>query len=388
MIDHLRIGGIQKSLVNLLKEIGEDYIITLYVFNLEGQYLTEIPSSVAIMEAPKVFSLLTLSQKGTIGLGVPYYILRFFLAGVTKLFNYRLPLYLLFKVQKKLKGFDVAISFTQSHYYKEFMAGCNEFVLQRIDSATKLTFLHCDYQQYGGATPYNHHIYMQFDRIAAVSESCRRKFLSVVPELNEKVVTVYNANDYEEIWNLANNNTIRYTKENFIIVTVARLSKEKGILPCVKLFYNLRCLGFKVEWHIVGGGPLYEEIREEIKKYHLEEVIYLYGMQKNPYRYMKNADVFFLPSHHEAAPMVFNDAKFLQIPILTTDTTSAKELVEDFHAGWVCKGEESSLYQALLALVTSPKEVLRVKQELSKLKCSNQLTKQQFAEIVDVSNNK
>ena len=229
---------------------------------------------------------------------------------------------------------------------------------------------------------------MQFDRIAAVSHSCKRTFLSVVPELKEKVVTVYNANDFEEIGNLANENPILYQKENCIMVTVARLSKEKGILPCVKLFFNLRCLGVNVEWHIVGGGPLYEDIRDEIRKYHLEEVIYLHGMQSNPYRYMKNADVFFLPSYHEAAPMVFSDAKFLHLPILTTDTTSAKELVEDCHAGWVCKREESSLYEALLALVTSPKEVLRVKQELEHCKCSNQLTKQQFLEVVNVSNNK
>lgn len=44
---------------------------------------------------------------------------------------------------------------------------------------------------------------------------------------------------------------------------------------------------------------------------------------------MKNANLLLLFSEHEAAPMVFGEAELLQLPVLTTNTTSVKELVLD-----------------------------------------------------------
>lgn len=73
----------------------------------------------------------------------------------------------------------------------------------------------------------------------------------------------------------------------------------------------------------------------------------LHGEQKNPYRYLKNAKLFLLPSYHEAAPMVFGEASCLGIPILSTETTSAIEMVENQGAGWVCKTDDKSLLQKM-----------------------------------------
>lgn len=48
---NLKSGGIEKSLVNLLNEIHNDYDITLLLFNKEGQYKQEVPGNIKIIES-------------------------------------------------------------------------------------------------------------------------------------------------------------------------------------------------------------------------------------------------------------------------------------------------------------------------------------------------
>ena len=59
----------------------------------------------------------------------------------------------------------------------------------------------------------------------------------------------------------------------------------------------------------------------------MEKQVFLLGEQRNPYRYMINADYLLVSSLHEAAPMVFDEANILELPIISTNTTSANEIV-------------------------------------------------------------
>ena len=155
----------------------------------------------------------------------------------------------------------------------------------------------------------------------------------------------------EEILRLAEERPVQYAQKT--IVTVARLSEEKGLLRCVPIFAKLRAEGVQVRWHIVGGGPLENELKSAIREAELEDCIILEGQQTNPYRFLKNADYLFLPSFHEAAPVVFDEAIVLEVPILTTDTLSARELVIQNGAGMVCGGEAEEIYQMLRKALTS-----------------------------------
>jgi len=85
-----------------------------------------------------------------------------------------------------------------------------------------------------------------------------------------------------------------------------------------------------------------KKIENRILETKSERYIILEGVQSNPYRYIKNADFLFVPSIHEAAPMVFDEAACLKVPIITTDTLSAKELVDERNIGIVCKNYQIS----------------------------------------------
>ena len=77
----------------------------------------------------------------------------------------------------------------------------------------------------------------------------------------------------------------------------------------------------------MGDGPQKLVLEKKIVNYHMENCVLLLGEQENPYRYMLNADYLLVPSLHEAAPMVFDEANILGLPIISTNTTSASEMV-------------------------------------------------------------
>ncbi len=178
---------------------------------------------------------------------------------------------------------------------------------------------------------------MRFDQVITVSNGCKNHFIKALPELESKVLVVKNFHNYKEIKSKAEISPYQYQKDHYNILTIARLSEEKGIIRTIEIIAKLVKHSPKICWHIVGEGSQRTEIENLIRSYSLDNNIILFGNQDNPYRFMKNADLFLLPSYHEAAPMVLEEAKYLGIPILTTDTISAKEMLEDYDSGFICE---------------------------------------------------
>ena len=61
--NNLDMGGIQKSLVNLVKEVYKEYDIALLLFSRSGSLLREIPETVKIITPLKVYRILGLEKK-------------------------------------------------------------------------------------------------------------------------------------------------------------------------------------------------------------------------------------------------------------------------------------------------------------------------------------
>ena len=84
----------------------------------------------------------------------------------------------------------------------------------------------------------------------------------------------------------------------------------------------------------------------------------MYGNISNPFPYIKSGNIFYLGSFHEAAPMVYGESMILKVPVLTTETCSAQELVGEL--GYVCPNTEEGIYQAL-KLILSDQNLLKEK---------------------------
>lgn len=352
VISNMNIGGIQKSLLELLKALSkrEDVSVSLFCCNKYGAFLPRIPKEIEILPDNKWAELSEMTVDECKKLGAKYYLFRMAASFWTKLFNKKIPAKLLCRKIKSIGKYDVAISYSQPINEKAFCALTNEIILNCCNAKNKITFVHCDFANYGGNTSVNRELYHKFDTVAVVSDSVGMILAKCIPQIKDKIKTVYNFCDANEIEVLSNQNPVEYSIKT--LVTVARLSEEKGIIRCIPIIAKLKEQKLNFEWHIVGGGGLENIIRKTIVDYGMENMIFLEGQQTNPYRYMKNADYLFLPSFHEAAPMVFDEAITLKVPILTTNTLSAKELVFDRNVGMVCENSDDGIYNMLYSALT------------------------------------
>lgn len=60
--NNMEIGGIQKSLANLLSEISTKHDVTLFLFNPEGALMDEIPENVQVINGNFYTRVLGMSQ--------------------------------------------------------------------------------------------------------------------------------------------------------------------------------------------------------------------------------------------------------------------------------------------------------------------------------------
>lgn len=354
----LKTGGIATSLVNLLNELSSktDYSLTLLLFDKNSANGIPLNKSITIMDAGALPEVIPLSQSETKHKSSYLALNRLIAGGIAKFMSQSAAYKFLFRNSKIQETWDIAISCTQSSPLHHLYGGCNEFVLDMLKARKKYTFIHCDYITYGLASEYSRNIYTRFDGIAAVSNSVRKRFLEAEPSFSDKTYTVYNCHDARRIQELANENPIIYDQDIMNFVTVARLGEEKGHYRVLKVMSQLNEEGLHFKWHVVGGGDYQTTtcIQEFVAEKGLENEVVFYGDQKNPYRFIKNAQALLVPSFHEAAPMVYGEAQILGVPIITTNTVSALELVQDKKAGVVCENTDQGLYTLLKDVVISP----------------------------------
>lgn len=377
--NNMHIGGVQKSLLNLLKEIHSDYNITLLLFYKGGSLLKEIPDDIKIVEAPRPFRYFGMTKhdvKTTFDkLG------RAFWASVTRIFGRKFAFRLMLPFQKKLIGFDTAVSFLHSGENHMFYGGCNEFVLECTEAEKKVTFLHCDYEKINANSDYNTEIYKQFDKIAACSEGCKRSFLKLQPQFKDKTFVVENCHDYKEIHNSAEKDTVSLPSDKINIVTVARLGKEKGVLRAIRAISRLEHKD-SFRYYIIGSGAEFEQAKALIDELNLSKNAFLLGEKENPYGYIKAADLLLIPSYSEAAPMVIGEAACLGTPILSTETSSSKEMIITSGYGFVCENSEDGITQSLEKIMNN-QELLKEKASfLNSQKFTNANALKQFSELV------
>lgn len=433
--NNLEVGGVQTSLVNRIKQIEStnEYDITLFLFDdertINKDMLRKIPKSVHVVFGKGNIRALGMSQVKAKSISKNLALVRGLGALWSKYFSNNLPIKMLQKDVKKQKKlyeithtqYDVAISYLHGAGSHELYSGCNEFVLNHVHANKKVTWIHCDYSNYQGNTHYNKLIVSRFDKIVCCSNGCRDSFLCAMNDMGfekgiieNKTIVMYNLVDKNELLQLSKEylpeemfsprNAELSVKNNcnvLRLLTVARLSEEKGILEALDEFnkfiknrndreYAIAtersslnrtksvdilststacfidvCSATDVahkqktnicecqwngtnlnkaanwQWFIVGDGPLRKRIEDKIKEYGLEQQVILVGEKKNPYPYFKYADLLLVTSKHEAAPMIFEEASVFGLPIFSTDTTSAKELVENKGRGKVFKSLEN-----------------------------------------------
>ena len=103
------------------------------------------------------------------------------------------------------------------------------------------------------------------------------------------------------------------SKADYIFITIARLSKEKGI---ERLIHAVRLLSLPYKYYIIGEGNKRHELQKLIDELQLNDKVFLLGEKTNPFTGMQNADLFLFGSYYEGFPNVLLEAGAHGIPVI------------------------------------------------------------------------
>lgn len=239
----------------------------------------------------------------------------------------------------KSKNYDVAINYLETQSPK--------FILENIKSKIYLQWIHIDVSKVKNIEIDKYKKYYdKLDKIVCVSNVAKNSFNKRYYNLKDKTEMIYNFYNADKIITQSNE-YIYMDNIHFNIISVGRLVEQKGYERAIDVLYKLKTEGYKFRWYIIGDGILRDKLRKKINDLDLEEEIKLLGIKENPYPYIKQSDLFLLPSLYEGFPTVTIEAEILGKFIVATDVCGIREQINSDDIGLIVENTFDGLYNGL-----------------------------------------
>lgn len=278
----------------------------------------------------------------------------------------------------KKREYDVAINFLE--------IDSPEFILKNINAKKYIQWYHTDVANldYPEETDKMIPLYKKMDAIICVAESAKKSFVERYPELSDKTYVIYNFFDVEAIVDKSKENfSYQVKNDELILLSVGRMTTQKSYDRFLNVLSRVKNDGYNFIWYVLGDGQEKEKIEMKITELNLNENVVLVGLTDNPYKYMKNCDLFVLPSEWEGFPTVTVEAKILSCPVLATDVSGIKEQLIHGETGWIVNNDENAIYEGLKYLFDNLNllEKLKSNKGIDHI-CNNDLKYNKFMEII------
>ena len=383
MVSSMNIGGVEKSLLSLLAVIPkEKYEITILTLDKKGGFLEYIPNNVKLIEAEwfKYIKPIIMDTPQNI---IKRYIKNYEFIKIhsfiysyfkSKKINDRYIYYkhVLKSIPECKEKYDVAIAY----------AGPTEiidaYISHKVKAEKKIAWVHFDISKHKINKKLYNNLYERFNKIFAVSNECKKKLDEIIPAVRNKS---------EVLFNIVSEDLINEMSESYVdfddnykgikIITVGRLSKEKGQDLAIKALAKLKKDRYDVKWYCIGEGNSRREFEQLIKEYNLENDFLLLGATSNPYPYIKNADIYVQTSRHEGYCLTLAEAKVLNKPIVTTNFIGAYEQIKNNENGFIVSCNENDLADAIKKLIGEKEICSRFSNKLreEKIDTTNEINK-------------
>lgn len=192
--------------------------------------------------------------------------------------------------------------------------------------------------------------YFYAENIICVSNAVKEKLLKE-NLIKKKLIVICNPIDIEEI-NKKAVEEVEYSwfknRDMPLIIAVGRLHPAKDyptMLKAIQLVLKVK----KVHLVVLGDGPLREELISLCVQLGIINFVDFIGFQKNPYKYIKKADLFVHSARYEGFGNVFAEALACGQKIVTTDCDTPCEILEEGKYGKIVPiGDYRSLADAIL----------------------------------------
>ncbi len=348
LLPWLKMGGTNKIALNLIRELSEYCDVTLILSQNSGELLSEIPDGIrVIIDEMDSFRRIVKGDISHLRLGflcrdVLYYA-RVRL-GRDSDDNYKYIVDRHGFITDEV--FDCAISYHGQSPERLLN------LLYRIHAKKKAVWIHGEMgfsdERINGLKKY----YAQIDHFFFVSNATRDSFYRRIPFDMDRSTVYYNPIDRAEITKKAEEAPEPAFSEQYLnLLTVGRVSAEKGqdMIPAVTK--NLLNRGYSVRWYVIGDGDMRPKLEAAVDSYGLRESVFLLGTQLNPYKYMKACDIYVQPSYTEGYSTTICEAGILGKAIIGTKTSGGiREQITDGVDGMIVDAGVSALTEGILRL--------------------------------------
>lgn len=292
--DDLDVGGIQKSLVNLLNNLDYNrYSVDLYLFREGGFWISRVPQQVNIIyEKP---------MPGR------YKYLPFDLALSAADFDF----------SAVGENYDLAVDFNS---YQPWTAAGSILV----PAEKRVLWVHNDVEikfreewKYRVLFRAMKGKYKYFEEFACVSEAIAEPFLRMTGVKDKKILPIPNYIDTAEIHERSREDApdAVFDDDCFNLCAVGRLCHQKGYDIMLQNFAEAAKEREDLRLYIIGGGPDREKLEKQIAENALSDRVFLLGNRDNPFAYMQRCDGLISTSRYEGQGMNIMEAKALGLQI-------------------------------------------------------------------------
>lgn len=340
---HLNAGGVEKSLVDVLRNLDYDrFEVDLLLLEGLGDYAHLLPKQVRVIARPlhNTYGSLTgalmrcIRERDWFGLRMRLIFL------CMKLFGQRY-----IRLAKGLlpgdRHYDCVIGFRPGI--------CTQIAAFAADADRRITWWHhgeinVSRQGYAEAA-------LACDAVAVVSDACRAMLAQEFPELQDRLVTVPNMLDVQDILERAGAHTPYSDRSVWHIVSVGRLAPEKHFQNIVHAAARLKERKIRFCWHLVGDGPERSTLEALAREQHVADCLLFEGSQSNPYPYFRHADLFVHPSYVESFGIVVLEAMSMGVPCVVTHSLGPEEFIDHEKNGLLTAKSPEALAEAVLRIL-------------------------------------
>lgn len=244
----------------------------------------------------------------------------------------KIAMFSVWKIVNYLNRNNIDITFMQGHYIPIIAVFVKPFV--------RCKFVFCDHgalenQLEDKKATFFRKLACKFsDKVIVLTKSSEQAYerhFKISPE-SGKVEHIYNFLD-DKVFEHASRCDIGSKK----ILSVGRVSPEKGYDMLVDVAKILLNKYPDWQWHIYGGGGNIDKLRADARSAGLEDkVIFKGDAGEGVYDVYKNYSIYVMTSYREGLPLVLLEAKANSLPIVSFDClTGPSEIVRDGVDGYL-----------------------------------------------------
>lgn len=248
--------------------------------------------------------------------------------------------------------YDIEIAFIEGRATKIIGASTNP-------NSKKIAWVHVDLSKghwtnkvFKNSILLERECYKKFDDVVCVSNSVKEGFKNLFGNDFKNIHVKYNPIIDSEIIKKSEEELtdIVKPKDKKLLVTSGRLNSQKGFDNLLEVCNKLNKDELEYELWILGEGWGRPQLEDLINKYNLKNVKLL-GFKENPYKYIKQGDLFVCSSRNEGFSLVVAEAMILGLPVISTNCSGPNELLNFGEYGLMVDNNELSLYIGLKNLL-------------------------------------